>query len=209
RRAPEPNGGCVMDRMRRPSAATVIACVALFVALGSAAYGGLKLPKNSVKTKNIKDNAVKESKIADGSVTTNKLGDAAVTTPKIADNAVSSGKIADNAVSSGKIGNGSVTKAKLAAAGTATNAGNFSLSRQTAAGNCAPEDFNAPGVQPGDVVALTAGDLSGHSLASVGLGQNTVSSAGHLNLMVCNEDDTIGGSSVGIRARCVGYVAIG
>jgi hypothetical protein len=57
----------------RPTPAMIVACLALFVALGSGTYAAVKLKPNSVKTKNIKDGAVKTSKIADGAVTNAKL----------------------------------------------------------------------------------------------------------------------------------------
>jgi hypothetical protein len=66
------------DRKRRwlhaPSPAMIVACVALFVALGGTSYAAIKLPANSVGTKQIKNSAVTAAKIADGSVSTSKLG---------------------------------------------------------------------------------------------------------------------------------------
>jgi len=56
-------------RVRRPSAAMIVACLALFVALGGASYAAVKLKPGSVKTKTIKNGAVKEAKIANGAVT--------------------------------------------------------------------------------------------------------------------------------------------
>jgi hypothetical protein len=57
----------------RPSPALVIACLALFLAMGGVGYAALKLKPNSVRTRNIKDAAVTESKIAGGAVSTGKL----------------------------------------------------------------------------------------------------------------------------------------
>jgi hypothetical protein len=52
----------------------VVAIVALLVGLGGGAYAAkLKLGKNAVKTKNIKNKAVTEAKIGDGAVTDSKL----------------------------------------------------------------------------------------------------------------------------------------
>ena len=68
----------------RPSPALVIACLALFVAMGGVGYAALKLKPNSVRTKNIRTAAVTAPKLADGSVATAKLGDGAVTTSKLA-----------------------------------------------------------------------------------------------------------------------------
>jgi len=51
----------------------VIATLALFLALGGAAYAATKLPKNSVGTKQLKPNAVTTAKIKDGAVTGAKV----------------------------------------------------------------------------------------------------------------------------------------
>src|SRR3954469_7128459 len=55
-------------RLGRPSPATVIALVALFVALGGTGYAALKVPKNSVGTAQLKNNAVTGAKVKDGSL---------------------------------------------------------------------------------------------------------------------------------------------
>jgi hypothetical protein len=69
--------------LRRPSAALVVACVALFVALGGGAYAAFNLPKNSVGSKQIKNGAVVNSKLANNSVATGKIRNGAVTASKI------------------------------------------------------------------------------------------------------------------------------
>jgi hypothetical protein len=55
--------------MRRPSHPTVVAYLALFVALGGGAYAIGQLPKNSVGTKQLKKNAVTGVKVKAGSLT--------------------------------------------------------------------------------------------------------------------------------------------
>ena len=85
------------ERLKRsmPSAAVVIALIALGVALGGGAYAAaVKLGKNAVKTKNVKNGAITESKLADGAVTEKKLGNGAVTGGKLADGSVSGAKLA-------------------------------------------------------------------------------------------------------------------
>jgi hypothetical protein len=64
--------------IRLPSPAMVVAIIALLVGLGGGAYAAkIKLGKNVVKTKNIKNEAVTEAKIAGGAVTEKKIADAA------------------------------------------------------------------------------------------------------------------------------------
>jgi hypothetical protein len=73
----------------RPSPALVIACLALFVAMGGVGYAALKLKPNSVKTKTIKNGAVTEAKIAAGAVSTGKFAASAkAPTAGTADNAL-------------------------------------------------------------------------------------------------------------------------
>ncbi len=60
-------------RLRRPSASMTVAFVALMVALGGSSYAALKLPKNSVGSKQIRKNAVTSSKIKKNAVTSGKV----------------------------------------------------------------------------------------------------------------------------------------
>jgi hypothetical protein len=53
----------------RPSPAMVVACLALGLALGGTSYAAVKLPRNSVGTKQLKKNAVTGPKVKDDSVT--------------------------------------------------------------------------------------------------------------------------------------------
>ena len=63
-----------MRRARRLlTSANVIACVALFVALGGTGWAGQVLGKSSVGTAQLKSKAVTTSKIADGAVTKAKF----------------------------------------------------------------------------------------------------------------------------------------
>ncbi len=78
--------------VRRPSAAMVVACIALGVALGGTSYATvLSVPNNSVTTAKIKNGAV--------------------TTPKLKNAAVTNAKLAANAVTSAQVKNGSLLKA--------------------------------------------------------------------------------------------------
>src|SRR5437016_2402082 len=53
---------------RRPPAAMIVAALALFVALGGGAYAALKLPANSVGSKQLRRNAVSSAKVKNGSL---------------------------------------------------------------------------------------------------------------------------------------------
>ena len=85
------------SRLRRafPSPALVVACVALFAAMGGFGYAAVKMKPTSVRSKNIKAGAVTTAKIADG----------AVTTPKLAPNAVAPNATnAANAMNAARLG---------------------------------------------------------------------------------------------------------
>ena len=69
--------------IKLPSPAMVVALVALFVAMGGASYAAIKIPKNSVGTKQLKNNAVTTQKIKNAAVDGAKLKDGAVTLGKV------------------------------------------------------------------------------------------------------------------------------
>ena len=58
----------MLSQSRRPSAALVVAVMALVLALGGTGYAVSQLPKNSVGTKQLKTNAVTSKKVKDGSL---------------------------------------------------------------------------------------------------------------------------------------------
>src|SRR4051812_13708387 len=66
-------------RLHRPSPAMLVALTALFVALGGTSYAAIKLPANSVGSKQIKRNAVSSVKIKRNAVTGSKVRDGSLT----------------------------------------------------------------------------------------------------------------------------------
>jgi hypothetical protein len=60
-------------QLRRPSPALVISLISLMVALGGVGYAAVKLPKNSVGTKQVKKNAITTAKIKKDAVTGAKV----------------------------------------------------------------------------------------------------------------------------------------
>src|SRR5215212_5878484 len=55
-------------RLRRPRHTTIVAYLALFVALGGVSYAALKLPKDSIGAKQIKARAVRSSEVKNASL---------------------------------------------------------------------------------------------------------------------------------------------
>jgi hypothetical protein len=69
----------------RPSPAMIVATVALFVALGGAAYAGFSLPNNSVRSNHIVNGQVKTADLAVGAVNRARIKNNAVNSIKVAD----------------------------------------------------------------------------------------------------------------------------
>lgn len=65
----------------RPSAALIVAFVALLVALGGTSYATFAVPPNSVGTPQLKNDAVTTGKIANGAVTASKINPNGLTVP--------------------------------------------------------------------------------------------------------------------------------
>lgn len=117
-------------RRRRPSAALVIALLALFVAVGGPAQaarliGSSDVANRSLKTEDLTRKAVKtlqrtprrsvgERQLRNGAVTTPKLRDGAVTPVKIAPAAVGSDQLAPGAVGSRELRAGGVGSSQIA-----------------------------------------------------------------------------------------------
>lgn len=117
-------------RSRRPSHATVVAYLALFVALGgTSAYAANTIGSSDVidesllsqdvkngevKNADLGPDAVTSSKLANGSVQNSDLGTDSVTTSKIKAGNVGSSDVADNAILTSKIGDGNVFTNDLA-----------------------------------------------------------------------------------------------
>lgn len=65
--------------MGRPSPALVVACVALFVALGGTGYAALQLPKNSVGPQQLQKGAVNPTDLANNAITGAKVKNRSLT----------------------------------------------------------------------------------------------------------------------------------
>ena len=197
-------------RLRRPSHATVIAYLALFVALSGTAMAVKKigpsgLKKNAVTTKKIADSAVTTPKIANSAVTEPKLANDAVSGAKLAPNSVGTNKLRDDAVESAKLANNSVTEPKIAndaVRGAKVLDGSLGLADvaqvvspvsydpgTVLAGACATSStVDVPGLQIGDDVLVFPRDHSaGWDIAFVldAYGPTGVN-AGQIAVRVCN-----------------------
>ena len=109
-----------MDRSKKrrwlhvPSPAMIVACVALFVALGGTSYAAATLAANSVGTKQIKKSAVTNAKVKNATLTGAKVKDATLTGAKVKDATLTGAKVKDATLTGAKILDASVTGADLA-----------------------------------------------------------------------------------------------
>ena len=63
-----------------PSPAMIVACLALTVALGGTSYAAIKLPANSVGTKQLKERAVTGAKVKNDTLTGTQIAEATLAT---------------------------------------------------------------------------------------------------------------------------------
>jgi hypothetical protein len=99
---------------RHLSVANVLSCIALFVALGGAAYAAVKIPPNAIKARNIARQAVTNPKIKREAVTSGKIRNGGVNAVDIGAGQVTNGAIATGAITAKKIAKKAVTNRTLA-----------------------------------------------------------------------------------------------
>ena len=116
-----------MKRRRRPTFASAIALLALFIALGGPAEAAKLLGKGEVSSREVKDrslqvrdlnrravrdltatrnNSITEAKLANGSVTPGKLAPGSVGSAALADNSVTATDLMNNSITGGQIADG-------------------------------------------------------------------------------------------------------
>ena len=108
----------------RPSAAMIVALLALFIALGGVSYGVA-----TIGTGDIKNGAVTTKKLKNGAVTTKKLKKGAVTTKKLKNGAVTTKKLRNRAITATKVeidglGGDVINESSLGKVPSAANADN-------------------------------------------------------------------------------------
>lgn len=158
----------------RPSPAMIVACVALFVALGGTATAVTYVVSSN-------------SQIGPGTISghnppSGKHGNVisgSVNGTDLAPNSVGSSEIAANAVGASKVANESLTLSDIA--GTASNA-TISLSG-IPNGRCTQVTFNIGGAQVGDSPIVTTGAAIQNGIV---LYPNRVASAGNVEVNACN-----------------------
>jgi hypothetical protein len=129
---------------RAPSPAMVVACLALLVALGGTGYAAIKLPANSVGTKQLRNGAVTAGKVRGNALTGGQIRESTLgTVPFAADadsaNSADRAQTAGNATSAGSA---PISRLDYQAAITFVPGGGTTATRGTV--NC-PTGLNAAG----------------------------------------------------------------
>lgn len=163
---------------KRLSYANVIATIALFASLGGGAVAALRVPDNSVGTKQLKHNAVTGAKVRNGSLT-----GADVKAGSLTGADVKPGSLTGEDIKSGSLTPEMLPRFGLAnlygVSGTAINGSAIELEE----GECGRFTFGANGTQPGDAVILQGSDIVGleHAIE----GGPTISNQNQLNVTIC------------------------
>ena len=127
-------------KLGRPSHGTVVAYLALFIAIGGSAYAAKQLPKNSVGTKQLKKNAVTKVKIRKNSVNGPRVKNNSLTGADIKLTKLGTVPSARSAATAGT--------ANTANAASTANTANVANSANTLAPSEAWHEVGAPG-EPG------------------------------------------------------------
>jgi hypothetical protein len=161
--------------------ANVMSVVAMFIALGGVGYAAVKLPKNSVGTRQLKANAVTGAKVRNGSLTGADINESTLGT-------VPSAATAGHATS----------------AGTADNAGHADAATHATSADSAADAEKLGGVGPsGYLGAGTVQRFESPDLTKGGGAQ--LLSAGDLTLRAtCQEGGPVGSTVVSVDASSSG-----
>jgi hypothetical protein len=141
--------------------ANVMATVAVFMVLGGGAYAALKLPKDSVTSKQIKKGSVKKSDLAKNSVAAKQLSKQAVTGDKVAKDTLT-GKNIDEATlgavpNAGRVSGNQIQQISYSAEADTPPETLFSIAGLTVTASC-------PAIAPPGGVLLTATTDTDHSI---------------------------------------------
>lgn len=141
--------------------ANVMATVAVFMVLGGGAYAALKLPKDSVTSKQIKKGSVKNSDLAKNSVTKKKLKKATVTGSRVANDTLTGKNIDESSLSSvpeaDRVGGNQIQQINYSAEADTPTQTLFSIGGLTVTATC-------PAIAPPGGVVLTATTDTDHSI---------------------------------------------
>jgi hypothetical protein len=152
--------------------ANVMATLAVFIALGGGALAALRIPANSIGTKQIKR----------GAVTGGKVKEATLTGAKIKPHSLSGEEIKPGSLGPEVLPQFGLANL-LGASGTATNNAAIKLAK----GECERYAFAASGAQPGNAVMLQGSDIAG--LQHAFEGAPSITNPNQINVSVCADSE--------------------
>ena len=154
--------------IRRPSHATIVAYLALFIALATGiSWAATKITssrqiaKNVIVGKHVKNNSLKGKDIKDGKLTGADVKDGTVAAADLGANSVAAAKIADGSVTGADVANGSLTGADINIGSlgfgkgfSATTPGTVAVDAGNGVGTPVNDIPGPPPVKRGDLVKL-------------------------------------------------------
>ncbi len=100
-------------KLRRPSHATAVAYLALFVAMGGGALAATHVSRNSVGPKQLRKEAVTGAKIKTGAISGAKVADGSLTGSDVQDESLASTDVLNGSLTGGDVQNGSLAGTDL------------------------------------------------------------------------------------------------
>ncbi len=154
------------------SYANVMATLAIFIALGGGALAALRIPANSIGTKQLKRSAVTGIKVKAATLTGANIKPQSLTGEDI-----KPGSLSPEVLPHFGLAN------LLGASGTATNNTTIKLGK----GECERSAFTASGAQPGEAVMLQGSDIAGlqHAIE----GAPSITNPNQINVSVCADSE--------------------
>ncbi len=96
-------------RLRAPSPAMMVACIALAIALSGVGYAAVAIPRNSVGTAQLKNNAVSTAKIQSGAIGGGKVKDDSLSGDDIFDGSLSGDDVANDSLTGADVEDGTLS----------------------------------------------------------------------------------------------------
>lgn len=183
-------------RRGRPSTSTIVACIALFVALGGGAYAA-GLAKNSVTSKQIKNNSVKGKDLKADTVGGKQVNESKLGQVPSALNATNATN-ANNADTLDNLNSGQFLRKDICDDGAVLGSAKFDPALMTAA--------------PSTAGVLTPRNCSGGTVEAsrISAGQYRIRFNGiDSTVMVCNTNDITGDAAMNLNVMALNTIAAG
>jgi hypothetical protein len=154
---------------RKPSAAMVVACVALFMALGGVGYaaatiGSAAIVDNSIRSKDVRNDNLRGKDVRNGSLKGPDVADGSLAGPDVADGSLAGADVADDSLSGAD-----VNEAGLGQVPSAANADNATHAASADSATNATNAGNADTVGGVPAEALTIGRYAFDDLCEPGV----------------------------------------